>query len=112
MDRTDPRYLWAVSEVRKKPQSRFCFLTGEQIPEGGGDPAHVLPVSIFPEFAYRKANIVIITRRAHNIIDQGTSEQIARLPRIHNWLAKMRALDQAYYEKFYQKIEPYMTAWH
>ena len=109
MDRTDPRYAWAIREVRKDPRSRYCFLTGEEIPEGGGDPHHVLPVAQFPEWAYRRINIVIVTRRAHNIITDGTAEQIARLPRIHNLLARMKALDPGYYETFMDKLSNYLT---
>ena len=111
MDRTDPRYLWAVKEVRKDPRSKYCFLSGEEIPEGGGDPHHCLPVSQFPEWAYRKINIVIVSRRAHNIITDGTAEQIARLPRIHHYLARLRTLNVNYYQQLYDKLEHYLTAW-
>lgn len=111
MDRNDPKYRRIVKDLREDPRSRFCFLTGEAIPPGGGDPAHILPVSIFPEMATNKYNIVIVSRRAHNIIDQGTMEQIARLPKIHAWLGRMRILDQAYYSSFTDKLSPWLNTW-
>lgn len=112
MNRSDPRYRHAVQEVRKDPRSKFCFLSGEQIKPGTGDPHHVLPVSQFPEWAYRKLNIVIVTRKAHDIITSGTAQEIARLPRIHNLLARMRTLDPEYYEKYYEKLSAWLiTGW-
>ena len=108
MDRTDPRYLEAVRQVRADPCSRFCFVSGQAVPAGGGDPHHVLPVSIYPEYAYTKENIVIVNRIPHHTLDQGTAEQIAKLPKIHNLLARMRSLDQRYYEQFKSKLLPWM----
>jgi hypothetical protein len=108
MNRNDHRYRYAVQQVRRDPRSRFCFLSGKPIPEGCGDPAHILPVSTHPEWAYRKINIVIADREAHHIFDHGTAEQIARLPRIHNLLHRMKILDEAYYEQFKEKIEQWM----
>ncbi len=108
MNRSDPRYLYAVQQVRKDPRSRFCFLSGEEIKPGTGDPHHCLPVSQFPEWAYRKINIVIVHRRAHEIITSGTAQEIARLPRIHNLLAKLRTLDEDYYQQIKERIEPWM----
>lgn len=110
MNRSDPRYRKAVQQVRSDPRSRFCFLTGEQIAENCGDPHHLLPVAQFPEWAYRRINIVIVTRRGHDIITSGTSEQIARLPRIHNLLARLKSLDQSYYEQFKERIEIWMQS--
>lgn len=104
MDRSDPRYIAAVKEVRADPVSRFCFASGREIPQGGGDPHHVLPVSTYPELAYTVRNIVIVHRRAHDILTEDRADQMARLPRIHNLLARMRELDLYYYETFKNRI--------
>ena len=108
MNRSDPRYITAVAKVRADPRSRYCFVSGRVIPLGSGDPHHILPVAQFPEWAYEARNIVIVHRRAHDIITSGTAQEIARLPRIHNLLAKLRALDPVYYEQFKERIEPWM----
>ena len=105
MDRSDPRYIAAVKEVRTDPISRFCFVSGREIPQGGGDSHHVLPVSTYPHLAYTVRNIVIVLRRAHNILTDDRADQVARLPRIHNLLARMRELDQNYYETFKKRID-------
>lgn len=104
MKRSDQRYIAAVREARADPQSGYCFFSGRPIPEGAGDPAHILPVSTHPHLAYEVRNIVIAHRIAHNIYDQGIVSQVARLPRIHNILARMRQLDQHYYETFKNRI--------
>ena len=111
MDRNSKEYRWAVAQVRKDPRSEYCFLTGEKLPEGGGDIHHCLPVSLFPEYACRKVNLVVISRKAHNIIHGGTTQEIARLPRIHHYLARLRTLDVNYYEQLYDKLRNYLTAW-
>jgi len=109
MDRSSIEYIRAVREVREDPRSKYCFVTGESIPPGGGDPHHVLPVAQFPQWAEEKINIVIVSRKAHNILTDGTAAQIARLPRIHNLLARMIILDEPYYNQFYEKLIPYMN---
>lgn len=108
MDRTDPRYTRAVKQVRQDPLSSYCFVSGKQIQPGCGDPHHVLPVAQFPEWAYEPTNIVIVDRLAHDILTEGDPAKVAKLPRIHNLLARMRSLDQSYYEQFKLKITPWM----
>jgi hypothetical protein len=104
MNRSDPRYIAAVKKVRADPVSRYCFVSGREIPPGGGDPHHVLPVSTYPELATEARNIVIVYRRAHDILTEDRAEKMARLPRIHNLLARMRELDPHYYETFKNRI--------
>lgn len=108
MDRNCPEYKKAVAIVRQDPRSRFCFASGTQIIEGGGDPHHVLPVSLFPEHAYNPDNIVIVHRKAHEILTRNIPEEVAKLPRVMNLLARMKKLNRSYYEtqksKLYEHI--------
>jgi len=109
MNRADPRYREAVRLVRKDPLSQWCFVTGGEIPQGGGDPHHVLPVSLFPEHAYNTRNIVIVNREPHHILTIGDPQELSKLPRINNLLARMGELDYDYYKHFYEKLTPWMN---
>lgn len=110
MDRHDPRYLNAVRVVRAMPRSRYCFVSGQVINHGSGDPHHVLPVSLYPEYAYLVANIVIVHRSAHQILTRDDPREVARLPRIHNLLARMTQLNYAYYVSFKAKLQPWIDS--
>jgi len=105
MNRQEPAYRNAVAQVREDPRSRFCFVSGRELPPGGGDPHHILPVAQYPEHAYNPRNIVIVHRAAHEILTRNDPEQVARLPRIHHLLARMKELNPHYY--FIQKSKLY-----
>jgi hypothetical protein len=83
-------------ELREQGHTR-CFFFPHKY---GFTFDHVVPRSARPDLIDCKGNLVPISEEAHYIITFRTAAQIGSLPRIREYLDKMRGIDEKYWRRF------------
>lgn len=61
---------------------------------------HIVPKSANTFLIDVEENIIPICNEAHYIITNGTGYQMQKLPRLREYLHRMKALDESYYRRF------------
>jgi len=88
--------LRRVERELKLAGNNRCFF----LPEPRSCFDHIVPKAHNTALIACKQNLVPIGLTAHNIITFGTAEQIMGLPRIKEYLRRMKELDESYYNRF------------
>jgi hypothetical protein len=84
-------------ELKQNPSSSRCFFYPSE-PRSCFD--HIVPKSHNASLIDKRENLIPIGVTAHDIITFGTAEQVKSLPRINEYLRRMKALDESYYNRF------------
>jgi hypothetical protein len=87
----------AESELKLNPVNDRCFFFPRD-PRSCFD--HIVPKSQNTSLIACKENLLPIGFKAHHIITFGSAEQIKNLPRINQYLQRMKELDESYYNRF------------
>ena len=86
-----------IKELNKDPKNFHCFFESENMRT---EWHHILPRSQFPEHIDNPDNLLPVGFSAHWTLTFGTGRQIMNLPKIREYLEKMKALDQQYYFRY------------
>ena len=89
--------LRRVERELKREGNERCFFCPHE-PRSCFD--HIVPKAHNTALIACKQNLVPIGLTAHNIITFGTAEEVKGLPRIREYLRRMKELDESYYNRF------------
>ena len=87
----------AEAELDQIPENSRCWFYPS---EAKREYHHIIPKSESFEMIAEKKNLLPAGGTAHNILDHGTNDEIMGLPRISEYLAKMKDLNEGYYNRF------------
>ncbi len=86
-----------IKELNKDPKNFHCFFEPENMRT---EWHHVLPKSQFPEHIDNPNNLLPVGFSAHHTLTFGTGRQIMNLPKIGQYLSKMKSLNEQYYHRY------------
>lgn len=86
-----------IKEMDKDIINFHCWFFPLEMREG---MHHILPKSQFPEHIDNPDNLIPVGTSSHWTLTFGSARQIMNLPRINEYLRKMKSLDSQYFERY------------
>lgn len=84
-------------ELNKDVSNMHCFFFPLDMKK---EYHHILPKSQFPELIDCKENLIPVGTSAHYTLTFGTGRQVMNLPKIGQYLSKMKSLNEQYYFRY------------
>jgi len=88
-------------ELDEKSENQRCFFYRS---ERKSEYHHIVPKSEGLKWIAMEANLIPIGLTAHHIIHAGINKEIICLPRFNEYLAKMKRLNEEYYQRYILKL--------
>jgi len=108
MNKFSTKRLKAERSLRKiekkmdqEPGNQRCFFYAS---EKTSCMHHIIPRSEGLKWIAMEANLIPIGLTAHHIIHAGINKEIICLPRFNEYLAKMKRLNEEYYQRYILKL--------